>query len=98
MDPASRVNYNLGGASAGAQNVNADDVLDAVLRKVYQDFFDGDFEYILAMVDVLNDTAMHDPRMCRTDLPVTVAYCTYLKRIIVAHTCVCRIHRRPAAS
>lgn len=66
MDSTSRVNYNLGGASAGAQNVNADDVLDAVLRKIYQDFFDGDFEYILAMVDVLNDTAMHDPRMCGT--------------------------------
>jgi hypothetical protein len=28
-----------------------------------QDFFSGDFEYILNMVDVLNETATHDPRM-----------------------------------
>lgn len=33
-----------------------------------QDFFSGDFEYILNMVDVLNETATHDPRMHVHDL------------------------------
>lgn len=36
MNPSSRMNYDLGGASMGAQNVNADEVLDEVLRKIYE--------------------------------------------------------------
>jgi curved DNA-binding protein CbpA len=36
MNPSSRMSYDLGGASMGAQNVNADEVLDEVLRKIYE--------------------------------------------------------------
>eukprot|EP01134_Creolimax_fragrantissima_P006713 CFRG6713T1 len=58
-DPTQRSYYDLGGA--GVRNVDPDEILSQVLKKVYNDFMDGDFEVILSFVDAVNKSAMTDP-------------------------------------
>jgi hypothetical protein len=62
MNPSSRMSYDLGGASMGAQNVNADEVLDEVLRKIYE------------VCTMAQPDSSKDQKELRTDL---VQHCPY---------------------